>query len=217
VRVCSIDDDTITRRAIAALLPQHDVVGAFPDVESFLAARPVCDVVLLDLELGGLGRADVRHGARGVAAVHEADYRILIYTGERRPHVLVGCLSNGAAGITHKAEPIEELAEAISRVALGEIVITTALTGLAELVQRRGGLPTLTQRQIEVLSARARGEAYKSIAARLYLSQKTIEDHMAEVARKFASYLTKHSPSDLETMLGLGPGDLLDWRTRDNG
>ncbi len=212
VRVCSIDDDTIIRAALPALLADHDVVATFSDVETFLSSAVPCDVVLLDLQLGGLGSAAVRHGARGVAAISAAGYRVLIFTGERRPHVLVGCVSNGAYGITHKAEPIEELSDAISRVARGEIVVTTALTGLVELAHRNGGLPGLTTRQTEVLSARARGEAYRSIAARLYLSQKTVEEHMAEVTRKFSDYLTSHSPTDLETMLGLGPGDLLDWR-----
>lgn len=210
--VVCIDDDTVVRQGLVALLDCHEVVETYPDVESFLADPRPCDVVILDLQLRTLGGPHRVHGAHAVAALRSAGFRTLIYTSERRPAVLVGCLSRGASGVVHKSEPIGELAAAITRVASGEVVVTTSLTGLAELVDRQGALPELSPRQREVLSARARGESYRSIAGRLYLSQKTVEEYMSEVARKFAAYLSTHSPADLERTLGLGPGDLLDWR-----
>ena len=212
-RVCCIDDDTLIRDGLAALLHRHMLTHTYRDVESFLAERPDCDVVLLDLRLGGFQPSSELAGARAVRAVSGSGYRVLIYSSERRPAVLAGCLSNGARGVAHKSEPLDDLESAITRVAREEIVITTGLTGLAELSDRRGALPSLSSRQKEVLSARARGEPFRSIAARLYLSPKTVEEYMAEVARKFADYLATHSASDLERSMGLGPGDLLDWRT----
>jgi two-component system nitrate/nitrite response regulator NarL len=157
----------------------------------------------------GTGRLGVRQGATAVAAVAAAGYRVLIYTNERRRAVLVACLAAGASGVVHKAEPIAELREAITAVAHGEIVITPALVGLAELAERRGGLPTLSPRQRQVLSARARGEPFQSIADRLYISRKTTEEHMAIVTAKFADYLHDHSAADLERQLGFAPGDVL--------
>ena len=67
----------------------------------------------------------------------------------------------------------------------------------------------LPERQAQVLRARARGEAYKSIATRLYLSPKTVEGYMSDVSKQFADYLADHSEADLERLLGIGPGDLL--------
>jgi DNA-binding NarL/FixJ family response regulator len=125
--------------------------------------------------------------------------------------VLAGCLAAGASGIVHKAEPIAALRTAISRVASGEFVITQALVGLAELVERLGELPTLSPRQREVLSARARGESFRSIAQRLFISPRVAEEYMAVVTAKFADFLRDHSAADLERLLGLAPGDLLDW------
>ena len=211
-RVCCIDDDTLIRDGLAALLQRHTLTHTYRDVESFLSERPDCDVVLLDLRLGGFQTSSDLAGASAVRAVSDAGYRVLIYSSERRPAVLVGCLSNGARGVAHKSEPLADLESAVSRVARDQIVITTGLTGLAELSERRGALPSLSNRQKEVLSARARGEPFRSIAARLYLSPKTVEEYMAEVARKFADYLATHSATDLERSLGLGPGDLLAWR-----
>ncbi|MFE2347140.1 LuxR C-terminal-related transcriptional regulator [Kitasatospora cineracea] len=204
-----MDDDTVIREGLPYLLPELRVVLAVSSVQELLAARPAADVVLLDLVLTGTGRTGVRQGAAAVEAVVAAGRRVLIYTNERRREVLVGCMAAGARGVVHKVEPLPALAGAVAEVAADRMVITQALVGLAEC---RCWLPSLTDRQHEVLSARARGEAFRSIAERLFISKKTAEEHMSVVTAKFADFLRDHSPADLERELGLGPGDLLDPR-----
>ena len=209
-RVAVVDDDTVIRLGMPLLLPPGvEDAGGFPDVDSLLAARPDADVVLLDLVLSGTGVAAPVQGAAGVRAVTAAGYRALIYTNERRRLVLAGCLKAGARGVVHKAEGIDEVLRAIAAVHAGEIVITTALAGLAEVVERYGDLPALTPRQRQVLSRRARGETFQQIAGRLGVSRKTAEEHMADVSGKFVEYLRHHSAADLERHLGLSEGDLL--------
>jgi DNA-binding NarL/FixJ family response regulator len=213
VTAASVDDDTLIREGVARLLTGLDVVATFPQVEALLEARPVVDVVLLDLSIPAAlisSPDDVLQGVRGVAAVVQAGYRVLIYTNECRREVLAGCLAAGAYGVVHKSEPLPAIVQAARAVADGQIVITTALTGLAEVVQRRGSMATLSPRQLEVLRGRARGEPFKSIAARLYIAPKTAEEYMSEVNRRFAEYLRDHSAADLERLLGVGSGDLLD-------
>lgn len=210
IRVASIDDDTVIRRGLPLLLRSVDVVGSFADLAGLLAAAPRVEVVLLDLVLKGTGRSEVVQGAAAVRALISTGHRVLIYTNERRPAVLVACLTAGACGVVHKAEPIEVLEEAIAEVAAGKVVITQALVGLAELAERRGELPTLTERQRQILAARARGEPFASIAERLYIARKTAEEHMAIVTGKFADFLRDHSPADLERRLGIAPGDVLE-------
>ena len=213
VTAASVDDDTLIREGVARLLTGLDVVATFARVEALLEARPVVDVVLLDLSIPAALAAspgNILQGVRGVAAVAQAGYRVLIYTNERRREVLAGCLAAGAHGVVHKSEPLPAIVEAARAVAGGQIVITTALTGLAEVVQRRGSMAALSPRQLDVLHGRARGEPFKSIAARLYIAPKTAEEYMAEVNRRFAQYLRDHSAADLERLLGVGPGDLLD-------
>ena len=209
IRVASVDDDTVIRRGLPLLLDAVDVVGSFAEVEEFLSAALDVDVVLLDLVLTGTGKAATQ-GAAAIRAITSAGHPVLIYTNERRRHVLTACLAAGASGVIHKAEPVEELEQAIQAVAGGEIVITQALVGLAELAERRGGLAELSPRQREVLSARARGERFQSIADRLFISRKTAEGYMAEVNAKFAEFLRDHSPADLERFLGIAPGDVLE-------
>jgi len=210
VRVAGVDDDTVMRDGLRPLLPQLDVVATFADAESLLAARPRVDVVLLDLKLDGTGREHALRGIDAVRAVAAAGYRVLVYTNERRRAVLAACLTVGALGIAHKAEPLDALVDAVTRVAAGQVVITQALTGLAEVADRRGRLPTLSPRERQVLAGRARGESFRSIAARLYVSEKTAAGYMEQVKVKFAAYLRDHSPADLEYSLGLEPADLPD-------
>ncbi|MFC1418431.1 DNA-binding response regulator [Streptacidiphilus cavernicola] len=209
VRVAAVDDDTVIRRGLPLLLRNVDVVGGYPSIDGLLQDAPQVEVVLLDLVLRGTGGPGPVQGAAAIRAVARAGYRILIYTNERRPAVLVTCLAAGAHGIVHKAEPVDALEAAIAAVADGEVVITQALVGLAELAERRGELPTLTERQRQVLAARSRGERFQSIADRFYITRKTAEEHMAVVNGKFADFLRDHSPADLERLLGIAPGDVL--------
>jgi DNA-binding NarL/FixJ family response regulator len=232
VTVASVDDDTLIREGVARLLTGLDVVATFPRVEALLDALPVVDVVLLDLSIpaaamvgsaskgvsssqGVSSSTGVLQGVCGVAAVAQAGYRVLIYTNEYRREVLAGCLAAGAHGVVHKSEPLPAIVAAARAVADGQFVVTTALTGLAEVVQRRGSLARLSPRQLEVLRGRARGEPFKSIAARLHIAPKTAEEYMSEVNRRFAEYLRDHSAADLERLLGVGPGDLLDRSSTD--
>jgi DNA-binding NarL/FixJ family response regulator len=215
--VAGVDDDTVMRDGLRPLLPQLDVVATFADVESLLAARPEVDVVLLDLKLDGTGREPSVRGIDAVRAVTTAGYRVLVYTNERRRAVLAACLTAGAFGVVHKAESLDALADAVARVAAGRIVITQALTGLAEVADRSGRLPALSPRERQVLAGRARGESFRSIAARLYVSEKTASGYMEQVKVKFAAYLRDHSPADLEYSLGLEPVDLPDGYPREPG
>ena len=206
-RVVVIDDDTIIRDGARVLLSKSQVTNCFASVEDFLAVMPETDVVLLDLNLHGTGTPRL-HGAAGVHAVAKAGYRVLIYTNERRLMVLASCMGAGARGIVHKAEPIEAVQEAIDEVRRGGTVTTLALTGLAEAVREHGRMQRLTRRQREILAARARGESFRSIGRRLFISERTAQDHMNKVNEAFCEYLSSHSAADLERHLGIASGDL---------
>jgi len=214
VRVAVVDDDTLIREGLRTLATSLEVVDVYPTAEDLLADQPTVDVVLLDLNLLGTGRLGGLQGARAVAAISAVPRAVLIYTNERRREVLVGCLSAGARGVVHKAEPISAVEEAVHTIAAGGVVITDALAGLAELVNRSGQLPQLTPREREVLRGRARGETFASIGARLYITPKTAQEYMASTSGKFAEFLRTHSAADLEHRLGFTPGDLLDWGTQ---
>lgn len=200
---------------LAVSLPAVGDSGELGTVWSNTFAFPAFGLFgrLLSGYLRRLGRdadqARTAAGAVGVRAVVECGYRALIYTNEQRREVLAGCLAVGAHGVIHKAEEMPALVSAITAVAADGTVITPALVGLAEVIERRGGMTALIPRQRQVLSGRARGQSFQTIADRWYISRRTAEEHMNLVAGKFADYLRTHSAADLERHLGLGPGDLL--------
>lgn len=208
LRVALVDDTTIARTGLPLLLDSLDFVGIYPDSEALLADRPEADVVILDLNLSRPGNTVVRQGVSAVAACTRAGYRVCVYTVERRRFLLLQCLQAGASGIVHKTDATATLAAALADVAAGSVVITPSLVGLAELADHRHQLPALTPRQREVLSARARGEPFRSIARRLFITEKTAQEHWSVVTEKFTSYLREHSAADLERLLGLDHGSL---------
>ena len=143
-------------------------------------------------------------------AVTNAGYRTLIYTNEQRRGVLAACLAAGAQGVVFKTSTMPALREAVNIVAEGGSAIPTSLAGMVEKYSSQGHLGQLSPRQLEVLRARARDEPFKSIARRLRIDQRTVEDHMYVVTRRFSDYLRTHSLADLEHELGIAPRDLLD-------
>ena len=214
--VAVIDPHTVSRAALPLVLPEFACAGTYATVAQFLIARPVAAAVILALHRD----ADDTPFATWTGAVRllaEAGYPVCLHTSERRTVVLLGCLAAGAKAVTHTTDSVDDLRAAVHAAAGGRLLITGSRPGLAELARNGSTLPTLTERQRMILSARARGEKFESIARRLFISRKVAEEHWAAVARKYAGFLRNHSPADLERLLGLEPvepaertpGDLL--------
>ncbi|WP_374929072.1 response regulator [Kytococcus sedentarius] len=211
LRVALVDDLPVVREGFSVLHPQVEVVAAFATVEEMVEAFgeiPGVDLVVLDLHL----RTSVGDQIQGLAAVRVAaslGVPVCLYTGEERRLVVARCLQQGANGVVHKQDAPEEAAQAFQVVAAGGTHLSASVVGLAEVLERQGDLPDLTERQREVLSGRARGESWRIIARRLDISEGVAREHMSAVAGKFAEHLRDTSPADLERALGLSPGDLL--------
>ncbi len=207
--VVVIDDSTLAREAFGFVHRGLEVVGAWPTIEPLLDQRPIADLVVLDLHLAVEDRPDTPQGTRAIRAVRAAGYRICLYSDEGRPLVLAQCLQAGAQALVRKSAPRERAEADFVRAATGESVLPPSLLGIAELLERRGALPELTERQRQVLSARARGERWAAIAKRLFITERVAREHLQAVSNKMSDYLQDASPADLERMLGTGPGDLV--------
>ncbi len=211
LRVVVVDDATVIRESLPALLPDLDFTGSFANVEAMLRARPEADVVVLDLHLSNAGQPNARQGVAAIRAVSAAGYRVCVFSQEERRFVLAACLAAGAHGLVSKAAPTARLEESLREVAAGEVVIPPAVIGLVEVLVRRNSLTILSDRQRHVLSGRARGLTYAEMSGRLHLSESTLRGYWAEVTRNVSEHFQRTAPGDLEHALGLGPGDLLDY------
>lgn len=203
-RVAVIDGSVAVRAALPMLLKSFTFSASYATTEAMLEKRPAVEVVILEI----CGTSETDGALLGACAVHAltaADYRVCVYTSDNRHPLLNRCLRAGARGMVSKADAVETLAGAIAAIARGGTAISPSLT---RVISSRRRTPVLTQRQMQVLTARARGETFHSIARRLEISERTAQDHWSAIYRRYEAFLRTHSAADLERSLGLDGGVL---------
>jgi DNA-binding NarL/FixJ family response regulator len=146
------------------------------------------DVVLLDVHMPDGGGLAVLAGV----ATEVPDTRFLALSVSDAAEDVIAVIRAGARGYVTKTISAAELADAVRRVADGDVVFSPRLAGFVLDAFRDAPvvpsvdpeLDQLTPREREVLRLLARGYAYKEIAAELYISIKTVETHASNVLRK---------------------------------
>jgi DNA-binding NarL/FixJ family response regulator len=110
---------------------------------------------------------------------------VLLLSTQDREEYLYETLRAGADGYVLKDIVPDELARAIRAVARGEVLVQPQLVSrLLSRVGKQGRGDTLTARELEVLRLLARGLRNKEIAARLYVSERTVNFHLANIYQK---------------------------------
>ena len=184
-----VDDHAMFRTGVRAELGDRvDVVGEAGTVAEAIggigATRP--NVVLLDVHMPDGG------GIAVIAGVGETQSRFLALSVSDAAEDVIEIIRAGARGYVTKTISAAELADAIRRVADGDVVFSPRLAGFVLDAFRDAPvtpsvdpeLDQLTPRELEVLRLLARGYAYKEIAAQLFISIKTVETHASNVLRK---------------------------------
>jgi DNA-binding NarL/FixJ family response regulator len=192
IRVIVVDDFPLVREGLIASLevdPAIEVVGQAADGEAGLelarTVRP--DVVLTDMRMPGLG------GPVLLARLREElpETRVLVVTASEKAETLLEAVAAGAAGYLTKRVSGRELRHAVITVHGGGSVITPALARhlLREYshVSRGEPLsvrPLLAQREQEVLRLLAQGYTDREIGHQLYISPRTVQNHLTRVREK---------------------------------
>jgi DNA-binding NarL/FixJ family response regulator len=172
----------------------YEVVATAADgaqaLRVFGAARP--DVVVLDLQLPDMSGVEVTTALRAV----DPAVRVLVLSASGEQQDVLDAVKAGAAGYLLKSAAREEFLDAVRRTAEGDAVFTPGLAALVLGEFRRmatapaaggaGGpdVPTLTERETEVLRMVATGLSYKQIATRLVLSHRTVQNHVQNTLGK---------------------------------
>jgi len=184
IRLLIADDQDLIRSAFAALLglePDFEVVATVARGDEVIDAarkhRP--DVALLDIEMDGIDGLT----AAGVLAEQVPGCRALILTTFGRPGYLKRAMEAGARGFVVKDAPPEQLAEAIRRVAAGELVVDPALA--AETLAH--GDSPLTARERDVLMTARTGQTVAEIASILFLSEGTVRNYLSSAIGKLGA------------------------------
>jgi DNA-binding NarL/FixJ family response regulator len=197
ITVMVVDDHPMWRDGVARELGEHGVrvVATAPDAAAAVriatATRP--RVVLMDLNLGASSGVSAIEGILATLP----DTRILVLSASGEQQDVLAAVKAGASGYLVKSASITELVDAVARTAAGAAVYTPGLAGLVLGEYRRlaaGGtaepegkgdpVPTLTERETEVLRLVAKGLTSRQIADRLVLSPRTVETHVQNSLRK---------------------------------
>jgi DNA-binding NarL/FixJ family response regulator len=187
-RVFLADDHAMVREGLAALVasdPRFEVVGQCGDglavVDLVLQTKP--DVVVLDITLPGLNGLDIcremtRKG-KGPA--------VLILTIHDDEEFIARALEEGASGYLLKEAAAEQLLEALSVVARGEMYLGQGISRtVIQRIASRGNDPyrQLTTRERQVVQLVAEGMTSRQIANELGLAVKTVDTHRCRLMRK---------------------------------
>ena len=190
-----VDDHEMVRKGLAQLIGQESdlvVCGEAPNAREALQAlgsvRP--DVAVIDIalekDLGGLELIRIIRS-------RYPDMAILALSMHDESMFAERALRAGAQGYIMKTEAVDTLLSGIRRVAAGEICLSdriaeTILRGALGKGRKQGGDPIdlLTDRELEVFQLIGRGIGTSRIAARLFLSVKTIETYRARIKEKLS-------------------------------
>jgi DNA-binding NarL/FixJ family response regulator len=185
-----VDDHDLFRAGVRAELPDGlDIIGDASNVEAAieLIRERTPDLVLVDVHMpNGGGRAVIE----GVHSTHP-DILFLAISASDAPEDVVATVRAGARGYVTKTVSPADLAEAIRRVVDGDAVFSPKLAGFVldafSSIEVKGldpELDKLTKREREVLQHIARGYTYREVGEQLFISSKTVENHMSAVLRK---------------------------------
>jgi DNA-binding NarL/FixJ family response regulator len=196
IRVVVADDQALVRHAFAVLLRSADgidVVGEAADgreaVEVVARARP--DVVLMDIRMPEM---DGLEATRRITGDPESATRVLILTTFDLDEYVFEALRAGASGFLLKDTLPDDLLSAVRVVADGEALLAPKVTRrlIDQFAQRPAdraaepapGMDTLTEREVEVLGAVARGLSNAELAEQLYMSHATAKTHVSRLLTK---------------------------------
>jgi DNA-binding NarL/FixJ family response regulator len=192
VRILLVEDHAVFRQALAlafGLQPNFEVVAEAGSVAEARGLLGGIDVGVFDLDLPD------GNGATLIKELHEQNRgaEALVLTASVRQVDHARAVEAGAAGLVHKSTPLNEIVDAVQRVARGETLISRR--ELIDLVQLAGKqreqeqatrqiVERLTPRERQVLVALGEGLSDREIAERLFISRDTVHTHMVNMMGK---------------------------------
>lgn len=192
LRVLLVDDHPMVRRGLRALLdsrPEADVVGEADSGEQAvqLARELTPDVVVMDLAMPGIGGVEAtRH-----ITTERPGTGVLVLTMHTDDDSVFAAMRAGARGYLVKGADSPEVIRAITAVGAGEAIFGPAVAGrvLSYLTRPLSAqdaqlFPELSDREREVLDLIAQGRSNGEIAGQLFLSPKTVRNHVSHVFGK---------------------------------
>jgi NarL family two-component system response regulator YdfI len=189
IRVMITDDHLIIREGLRLILETTDeieVVGEAKDGAECLRLLPELkpDVILMDLQMPGMD------GITAIEHLHRdhSEIAIVILTTYNEDDLMIRGLQQGARSYLLKDTNRETLIDTIIAASKGESLLGPSILKRVLTVQKNINVKkesVLSERELEVLQAAARGERNKEIAFKLGITERTVKAHLASVYQKF--------------------------------
>jgi DNA-binding NarL/FixJ family response regulator len=194
IRVAIVDDQPLFTDGLGRIVGAQEnmaVVGVAHDGESGvkMCAELHPDVILMDINM------PVMDGVTATGKIRDLlpDAKILILTVHADDvHVFQG-IKAGATGYLLKDCTPEDLSRAIKTVYTGDTIMAPEiarkmLLAFEEADPEQPEAPSLTRRELDIVTAFARGRGNKQIARDLSISEKTVRNHVSNIYRKLHVY-----------------------------
>ena len=186
VRILLADDHPLTRSGIAEFVRREPTFELVAEAEDGTIAwnliqeiRP--DVALLDIRMPGLDGVTVAQKVKNEGL----NTAIVMLTSYDAQQYVIASLRAGARGFVLKTVSPKELTTAISTVAKGGLYLdpeVASVMGAQDFIPEQ-----LSTREREVLLLAAKGLSSKEVAKRLFISERTVQTHLASIYDKLGS------------------------------
>lgn len=187
IRVVIADDHNVVRKGIRDLLSDEDdidVVGEARNGQEAvdLATALLPDVVVMDIAMPEMTGVEATRQIRALTPA----VRVLVLTAYDDDPYIYGLLDAGATGYILKTAESREIVRAVRATAAGQSAIDPAVAPrlIARITHPAAGGDTLTERELDVLRRAARGLTNKQIGADLAISDRTVQNHLANIYAK---------------------------------
>ncbi len=191
IRLMLADDHRMLREGLRRSMEDlgFDVVGEAADGAEavMLAERLSPDVVLMDVSMPNCDGVEACRQMKEISP----NSKVVMLTMHIDQETLGAALRAGAIGYLVKDCTTDEIADAVRMAARGDTVLSpqlaaTLLAEVRKMEQPRSAPdePIITKREEEVLQLIADGCSTPEVAERMYISQKTVKNHLASIYQK---------------------------------